>query len=83
MQLNDDIRAQIKSIVAEVLDVPDTELTSTSLFKEDHDADSLGAIMVLAKLEKTFKISIPQTELRRMINLEGIYAVVAESSVVQ
>jgi acyl carrier protein len=83
MQLDDNIRIQIKNIVSEVLDVPDTEMTPTSLFKEDHDADSLGAIIVLAKLEKTFKISIPQTELRRMINLEGIYAVVAESDVVQ
>ncbi|RDI17662.1 acyl carrier protein [Rhodococcus sp. AG1013] len=70
---------QIKESVCEILELEQEEVTGTSLFKEDHGADSLLAIEILAQLERTFKITIDQSELERMVNLEGVYAVVAES----
>ncbi|HWL86824.1 MAG TPA: acyl carrier protein [Polyangiaceae bacterium] len=81
MNIDEDVRVKIKEVVADVLEIPENEMTLTSRFKEDHNADSLGAIMLLAKLEKMFPISIPQTELSRMVNLEGIFTVVAETPV--
>ena len=73
-------REEIKEIVCDILEIESEELTDSSLLKEDHDADSLRAIEILAALEKAFKISIDQAEMSRMVNLDGIYAVVAEAS---
>lgn len=68
---------QIRDIVATVLELEDDELTDESLFVEDHDADSLRAVEILARLEKTFKVDIPQSELPKMINVTSVYDIVS------
>ncbi|TVL88955.1 acyl carrier protein [Streptomyces sp. LX-29] len=70
----------IKEIVCDILEIEEDEVTQDSLFKEDHDADSLRAIEILAALEKEFSVVIDQSELPRMVNLKGVYEVVAESA---
>ena len=77
--LDDERKAQIKELVCEILEIEAADVSPTSLFKEEHDADSLRAIEILAALERTFDITIDQAELARMVNLEGVYAVVAEA----
>lgn len=69
---------EIKEMVCEILEIDEDEITLTSLLKEDHDADSLRAIEILAALERNFKAKIPQDELSRMVNLQGIIDVVDE-----
>ncbi|GAA0934899.1 MULTISPECIES: acyl carrier protein [Streptomyces violaceusniger group] len=73
-------RETIKEIVTDILEIDPDEVTETSLFKEEHDADSLRAIEILAALEKTFNIVIDQSELSRMVNLRGIYEVVSDAA---
>lgn len=70
----------IKEIVCDILEIEEDEVTQTSLFKEDHNADSLRAIEILAALEKQFGVVINQSELPRMVNIEGVYKVVAEAA---
>ncbi|MGW7094621.1 acyl carrier protein [Streptomyces sp. NPDC054874] len=70
----------IKEIVCDILEIEEDEVTETSLFIDDHGADSLRAIEILASLEKEFTITIDQSELTRMINLEAVHQVVAEAS---
>lgn len=72
--------AKIKEIVLDVLELEDDEVTDTSLFAEEHGADSLRAIEILASLEKEFGIVIDQAELPRMVNLQGVYTVVGEAA---
>jgi acyl carrier protein len=69
---------RIKEIVCEILEIDPDEVTETSRFKEDHDADSLRAIEILALLEREFGIEIPQAELARMETMRGVRAVVAD-----
>ncbi|MBD3010952.1 MULTISPECIES: acyl carrier protein [unclassified Streptomyces] len=73
-------RETIKEIVTDILELDPDEVTETSLFKEEHDADSLRAIEILAALEKTFNIVIDQSELSRMVNLRGVYEVVSDAA---
>ncbi|WP_431044246.1 acyl carrier protein [Streptomyces sp. P1-3] len=73
-------RQAIKEIVIDILEIEADEVTETSLFKEEHDADSLRAIEILAALEKEFNVVINQSELGRMVNLKGVYEVVAEAA---
>ncbi|KUJ66220.1 polyketide-8 synthase acyl carrier protein [Streptomyces albus subsp. albus] len=70
----------IKEIVTDILEIDPDEVTQTSLFKEEHDADSLRAIEILAALEKEFNVVINQSELGRMVNLTGVYEVVSEAA---
>ncbi len=66
----------IREIVSDVLEIEPEEITQTSLFAEDHGADSLRAIEILARIEKTLGVEIPQEELPQMVNLESVRAVV-------
>lgn len=70
---------EIRDLVCAILELEPDEVTETSLFREDHGADSLRAIEILAALEETLRIKIDQSELARMVNLEGVYAVVSEA----
>ncbi|GCB45894.1 acyl carrier protein [Streptomyces sp. NL15-2K] len=79
--ITSDRRAAIKEIVCDILELEEDEVTETSLFIDDHGADSLRAIEILASLEKEFGITIDQSELAQMINLEAVYKVVAEAPV--
>jgi acyl carrier protein len=76
--MTNDRAARIKKIVCEILELDDDEVTETSLFIEDHEADSLRSIEILASLEKEFRIVIEQSALSRMVNLNGVYEVTAE-----
>lgn len=76
--LNEVYKKRITEIVSEILEIDPSLMTDQSLFKEDHDADSLRAIEILATLERDFKIEIDQANLARMVNLQGIYDVVTE-----
>ncbi|KLL12210.1 MULTISPECIES: acyl carrier protein [Protofrankia] len=71
---------KIKEIVCEILEIEPSEITASSRFKEDHGADSLGAIEILSALERTFDVEIDQAELVRMVNLESVIAVVDEAA---
>ncbi|MBC2903701.1 acyl carrier protein [Streptomyces cupreus] len=75
-----DVRAEkIRGIVCDILEIDPADMTPTSLFKEEHEADSLRAIEILAALERNFSVVIDQTELSRMVNLEGVCAVVTDA----
>lgn len=76
VELDQSRRATIKEIVCEILEIEPADMTDTSLFKEDHGADSMGAIEILSSLERTFGVEIDQAELTRMVNLDGVIAVV-------
>jgi acyl carrier protein len=71
---------QIREIVCEHLELDDSELGDTTHFTEDHEADSLALMDVLAALEKKFGITIDQAQFARMTNLRAVYEVVSESA---
>lgn len=63
--------------MAEVLEIDIDELTDTGDFVEEYEADSLRAIEILARIEKQFRIEIPQEELAQMRNLRAVNEVLA------
>ncbi|MEU5724780.1 MULTISPECIES: acyl carrier protein [unclassified Micromonospora] len=68
---------QLREIIAEVLEVETDELTDTGDFAEEYQADSLRAIEILARIDKEFKVEIPQSELPELRNLKATYDAVA------
>jgi acyl carrier protein len=68
---------ELREIVAEVLEVEPHEIEDDAHFQAVYGADSLRAIEVLARIEKRYKIDVPQSELANMVNLTAVYAVVS------
>jgi 3-hydroxyacyl-[acyl-carrier-protein] dehydratase len=68
---------ELRVIVAEVLERDPGEIENNSDFVETYDADSLRAVEILARIEKKYKVEIPQGELPLMRNLQSVYDVVA------
>lgn len=69
---------ELRNLVAEVLELEHEELTDDGDFVDEYGADSLRAIEILARIEKRYKVEIPQAELPNMSNLQAVYAVVAQ-----
>ncbi|GHA72413.1 acyl carrier protein [Streptomyces termitum] len=67
----------VRAIIVDILELEDDELTATSLFIEDHGADSLGAIEILSRIEKELGVVIPQEDLVKLVNLEAVLGVLA------
>lgn len=70
---------RITEIVCHVLEIDEDEITESSRFVEDHDADSLRSIEIVSLLEHEFDIVIDQANLSRMVNLAGVRSVLAET----
>lgn len=78
--LQDEQFEQLRDIVTEVLELEPGEVTDTSDFAEEHDADSLLAIEILARIERDMGVNIPQDELPNMTNLSAVHEIVARYS---
>jgi acyl carrier protein len=68
---------EIREIVAEVLELEPREITDLGDFREQYEADSIRAIEILSRLEKKYKVEIPQSELPEMQNVQAVYQVMA------
>ncbi|MET8087577.1 acyl carrier protein [Micromonospora sp. NPDC005194] len=77
MSERDKHMAELREIVAEVLELEPEEVADTADFVEEYEADSLRAIEILARIEKKYKVEIPQAELNEMRSLKAVHEVVA------
>jgi acyl carrier protein len=73
----DKTKPDLREIVAEVLEIETDELTDTGDFIDDYEADSLRAIEILSRVEKVYKVEIPQAELAQMRNLNAVGEILA------
>ena len=71
----DDLKEQLREIVAEVAEID--EVPDETPFK-DLGIDSMMAIEIVADVERTFKLSIPEEELQDLTNLNAVYDKVRE-----
>ncbi|WP_433202112.1 acyl carrier protein [Dactylosporangium sp. CS-047395] len=71
---------RLRAMVAEVLEIEPEELSDTGDFMEDYEADSLRAIEILARIDKEFKVEIPQVELPELRNLKAVQEAIIRHS---
>ena len=67
------LKNQLREIVSEVSEVD--EIPDEAPF-EDLGIDSMMAIEIVAEVERTYKLSIPEDELTEMTNLARVYNLV-------
>jgi acyl carrier protein len=68
----------IREIIMEHLEVDTAALTEHSRFVDDHGADSLRMMDVLAALEVKFGIEIDESQIARMVDLHSVCELVSE-----
>lgn len=65
-----ELRENLRRIIAEVSEVD--EIPDTTPFK-DLGIDSMMAIEIVAEVERTYKLSIPEEELKELVNLQAVF----------
>ena len=73
MTQEDRLMEELRELVAEVLELEPEELSETGDFIDDYEADSLRAIEILARIDKQYKVEIPQAELPELRNLKAVH----------
>ncbi|HEY3259293.1 MAG TPA: acyl carrier protein [Pseudonocardiaceae bacterium] len=71
---------ELRELVAEVLELEPEELEDTGDFIDDYEADSLRAIEILARIDKQYKVEIPQAELPELRTLKAVYEALVRHS---
>jgi acyl carrier protein len=66
----DQIRMQIKQLVASVTEREPDEIPDSALFKDDLGVDSLLAMELMITIDKKFGIDIPEDEFTKAQNVD-------------
>ncbi|MBX7550442.1 phosphopantetheine-binding protein [Streptomyces sp. NPDC004232] len=78
--LHDDLREKARQIVADVLEVDTDELSDTSSFADDFDADSLLVIEMYSRFERDLRIKVPQEDIVELDNMTTVFEVIGRHS---
>lgn len=68
--MSDELKERLREIIAEVSEIDD--IPDETPFK-DLGIDSMMAIEIVAEVERTYKLSIPEDELQDLTNLAAVY----------
>ncbi len=72
--VNAELLEALRKIVAEVSEV---EVVPDDTDFRDLGIDSMMAIEIIAEVERTYKLSIPEDEVKTIVNLRSVYSLVA------
>ena len=72
----EEIRAEVKKLIAEVTEREPDEITDTALFADELGVDSLMAMEVMVAVDKKYKINIPEDEFAKIKNVDDTVEVV-------
>jgi len=74
------IRTEVKRLIAEVTERSPEEISDTALFEKDLGVDSLMALEVMVSIDKKYKIRIPEEEFAKIKNVDDAVGVVLRYS---
>ncbi|KOV94559.1 MULTISPECIES: acyl carrier protein [unclassified Streptomyces] len=67
----------LRSTIAEVIDIDIAEVTDTADFKEDLDVDSLLAMEILVTLERKYQVTVNESNLQDVRSLKSVHDLLA------
>ena len=73
-----DITSRVKAIIADKLDVEETEVTPEASFTNDLGADSLDTVELIMEFEKEFNIQIPDDQAEKIQTVGHAIAYIKE-----
>jgi acyl carrier protein len=72
---------ELRRLVSDALDLDEAKVLPDALFIDDLGVDSLMALEVLVRMEKKYSIKIPESELKKMVSLRGVYSLLESKGV--
>lgn len=75
---NKKLENEIKSIIAEIVEIEPEKITPEANFVEDLGMDSMMALEILASIEKKYKLRIPEENLTKVTDLNKTIGIVAK-----
>jgi acyl carrier protein len=73
-----DIASRVRAIIADKLDVEETEVTPEASFTNDLGADSLDTVELIMEFEKEFNIQIPDDQAEKITTVGHAIAYIEE-----
>jgi len=70
-----DLKEKLRAIISEVSEVD--EIPDETPFK-DLGIDSMMAIEIVAEIERTYKMSVPEDDLKKLTNFMAVYTLVKD-----
>ena len=67
-----EIISQILAILEDVAEVSPEDVTESSVLMDDLDLSSMEVLTIVADLEETFGLRIPEKELRNFVTMEDL-----------
>lgn len=72
---------KLKAVIEEKLNAEGAEITESTRFKEDLDADSLDLFEMVMALEDEFGIEIPSEDLEQLLTVGDVMKYLADKGV--
>lgn len=74
---HDELRSDLKKMISELIEVDD--FGDDENFVQDLGVDSMMGIEIVARIEKTYRIQIPEEQLRNIKTLNDVVTVTASA----
>ena len=72
------VASEVRSLIAEIVEISEEEIDDNAVFGEDLDVDSLLALEIVASIEKKYRIQIPEEQLSRVKTVNDTIALARE-----
>lgn len=72
---------KVKAVIEEKLNADGVEITESTSFKEDLNADSLDLFELVMALEDEFNIEIPSEELEKLVTVGDVLTYLSDKGV--
>lgn len=69
-----ELEKKMKELVANVIGIPPDKLNPDADFSRDLDVDSMKAIEITGAIEKTFRVIVPEEQIRKIRTLNQAIA---------
>lgn len=68
------LKKELKKMIREIAEIEENEITDDARFAEDLGIDSMMALEIIARLEKTYKVRIPEEKIPEIRCFNDVYA---------
>ncbi len=78
MSSNDEIYANVKSIIIDLLGVSEDKITMEARFREDLEADSLDLVELIMAMEEEFSLEISDEDAEKILTVQDVVTYITE-----
>lgn len=71
------LKEELRALIAEIIERDVAEVEDTKALR-DLGVDSMQAIEIISDLERRYQIKIPESDFKRVTNLDSVTALLAE-----